>query len=344
EVLGQLHRALDQKAEAADELRQTIAWADGAEAPGFGVRARVSLAAVLDDDDPELVSVLRRAHADGLRLGMAPLVAEAEQRLRSLGATAAADPALRGAEASSAIGLRPTVRTLGEFAVVPAGGDEPAHWSSKKARDALKILVCRRGRAIPREELIDLLWPEVELAVGRTRLSVVLSIVRGAFDPGRQRPADDVVRADRQSVALRLEHVDVDVERFLRLTEAGLGRLAAGNLESAHAVLTAAVDEAWRGPFLAEDRAEDWSVGMRATVESAYVSALRALGRLADESGDLAVAAERYAQLVDHDPYDEAAHRSLLAALDAAGRHGEARRQREVLAARLRELGLPEPH
>ena len=43
--------------------------------------------------------------------------------------------------------------------------------------------------------------------------------------------------------------------------------------------------------------------------------------------------------LVADDPYDEASHRDLVAALARAGRHGEARRYHRSYASRMQELG-----
>ncbi len=154
--------------------------------------------------------------------------------------------------------VRARVRTLGRFEVVGAGGHEAARWTSRKARDALKVLICRRGRSLPREELIELLWPDVDVAVGRSRLSVVLSMLRAALDPDR-RLATDPLRADRQSVSLDLDVVSVDVEEFLAMARDGLREGGVGAPDPTALVMAVALGD--EGEFLAEDPYADWGRG-----------------------------------------------------------------------------------
>lgn len=69
--------------------------------------------------------------------------------------------------------------------VVPASA-----WQSRKARDLLKVLMCRRGRPIHREQLMELLWPDEDPKRTSNRLSVALSTVRAVLDPERAHPPD----------------------------------------------------------------------------------------------------------------------------------------------------------
>lgn len=72
-----------------------------------------------------------------------------------------------------------SIRALGTFQVFRGGVPVPtAEWQSKRARDLLKILVSRR-RPVPREQLRELLWPDNDPAKQGSRLSVLLSTVRG---------------------------------------------------------------------------------------------------------------------------------------------------------------------
>jgi DNA-binding SARP family transcriptional activator len=52
-------------------------------------------------------------------------------------------------------------------------------------------------------------------------------------------------------------------------------------------------------------------------------------------------ATTRYSlRVLERDPYDEPAHLGLVAALDGAGRHGEARRRFRAYCARMDEIGV----
>ena len=66
----------------------------------------------------------------------------------------------------------------------------------------------------------------------------------------------------------------------------------------------------------------------------------RILTHLLLDSGDLDAAARYALRILELDPWDEDAHMWLVRTLDAAGRHGEARRQYRNYVARMRELDV----
>lgn len=321
EAVGVARRGAGQPEEAAAAFGRAMAWADRAGAVGFGVRARVGLASVLPIGDARRVPLASEARATAVRIGLGRVVAEADALLAQGDDHPSGErldgPAL---DRASAERVRARVRTLGRFEVVGAGGQDAGRWTSRKARDALKLLICRRGRSIPREELIDLLWPDVDLAVGRSRLSVVLSMLRAVLDPDR-RLATDPLRADRQSVALDLDVVSVDVEEFLAMARDGLREGAVGAPDPTALVMATALGE--EGEFLAEDPYADWARPLRAIVERTRRDVLRALAGLADGEGDLDAAARWWSRLVELDPGDRSARRALREVLVALGRDGE---------------------
>src|SRR5690606_38094416 len=109
---------------------------------------------------------------------------------------------------------RPAARVIGGFDVTDLTGS-PARWTSRKARELLKILVSRRGAPVSRETLMDLLWPGNDPALLGNRLSVAQSTIRRALDPQRRLPPADLVSTAFDAVWLNHEVVDVDVEQLL---------------------------------------------------------------------------------------------------------------------------------
>ncbi|MFN8194666.1 MAG: BTAD domain-containing putative transcriptional regulator [Nocardioidaceae bacterium] len=262
-------------------------------------------------------------------------VIDAATRLGARGLVAAARDLDRGAEP----GRRVRIRTLGGFGVDRGGRQVPlAAWQSKKARDLLKILVARRGTAVHREELMEALWPGEPASRTSNRLSVALSTLRGVLDvPGR--PVDaPVVVTDRVSVRLDLSRVDVDVELFLADAERGL-RLA-GAADPGARELLARAEAAYLGDVLPEDAYDEELSRLREQARASFVAVARALARIEDAAGRPDAAARHYQRLLAVDPFDEAAHLGLVAAVSGEGQHGEARRVYEQYAARMGELGL----
>jgi DNA-binding SARP family transcriptional activator len=168
---------------------------------------------------------------------------------------------------------------------------------------------------------------------------VALSTLRGVLDPERQLDPEHLVSADRTTIRLDLEHVEVDVERFLAEAYAGLdGRGphapedAVGRLASAEAL--------YAGDFLPEDPFDDWAIPLREEARNAYVAVTRALAERSAASGDHDAAARFLLRILERDAFDERAHLGLVSALVASGRHGEARRAYRAYEARMGELDV----
>jgi ATP/maltotriose-dependent transcriptional regulator MalT/DNA-binding SARP family transcriptional activator len=232
------------------------------------------------------------------------------------------------------------IRSLGGFRVLRAGHAVPlADWGSRKARDLLKMLVARRGRPVPREAMWDVLWPDAGDRDLGARLSVLLSTVRGVLDPGRAFPADHFVRADRTSVSLALEHLEVDVEEFLVTSTEALALHESGQSERAQALLAAA-DDRYRGDFLEEEPYADWAVALREEARAKAIAIARARAREAAAGDERDSAISALLRVLSHDPYDEGAHLALVRTLAGGARYGEAHRRYRLYVERMAELGV----
>ena len=233
------------------------------------------------------------------------------------------------------------VRTLGGFRVFRGGEPVSASaWQSKKARTLLKILIARRGRPTPRDAMMELLWPGDDPVRLTNRLSVALATLRAVLDPVKRHPPEHFVTTDREVVRLELANVAVDVERFLAHADAGLAARRDGHAREALAHFEAA-EALYAGEFLEEDAYEDWASALREDAIATYAAVLRALGEAAMARGDHDAVVRYQLRIIERDAWDERAHLDLIACLQVAGRHGEARRRYGAYAARMRELDLP---
>jgi ATP/maltotriose-dependent transcriptional regulator MalT/DNA-binding SARP family transcriptional activator len=259
---------------------------------------------------------------------------EAEARLRELGAR----PQIAVVDPEPAAAL--SIEALGRFRVLRDGAPVPrSAWRSRKARDLLKMLVARHGRALSRDALIEAMWPEEDPALCANRLSVALSTLRGVLDPQRSFDADHFVVSNAGAVSLDLDHVAVDLEAFLREAAAGLALHDEGLAEEAHGRLSAA-EAAYAGDLLEEDLYEDWAVAAREQARDTYVRVARRLAADAQAAGDHDGAVRFLLRVLERDAYDEEAHLALVLALVEAGRHGEARRAFRVYRGRMDEVGV----
>lgn len=224
------------------------------------------------------------------------------------------------------------VRTLGGFGIVRDGRPvRSGEWNSKKARDLLKLLICKRGRPVAREVLIGTLWPDEEPVRCANRLSVALSTVRSMLDPEHRHEPDHFVRSDKYLVALA--NLPVDVEEFLAAAVQVTGR--------SNAIDELCVAEAlYTGDFLEEDLYEDWAVSMREQARAAYLTVARTLAHAAGDAGAYDLAVQTWLRILDRDPYDEEVHLCLISVLVAARRHGQARNSYANYTRRMAELEI----
>jgi ATP/maltotriose-dependent transcriptional regulator MalT/DNA-binding SARP family transcriptional activator len=266
---------------------------------------------------------------------------DAEARFRALGARGrAAAAASRIDELDRAARPALAIGSLGRFRVIRDGEVVPATaWQSKKARDLLKILVARRGRPTTRETFFEMLWPDEDPEPLGNRLSVAQATVRSVLDPERKYPAEYFIVADKSALALDLEHVDLDIARFLDGAAAASRALRSGDAETARHELEAA-EALYGGDFLEEDPYEDWAVTTREEAQATYIGIARSLAASAAGVGDADLATRYYLRILERDPYDEGAHLGLVDALRAAGRHGEARRRYGFYAAKMEEIAV----
>ena len=239
-----------------------------------------------------------------------PMLDEIEQMVT--GAPPSSSPSRRVAPQQA------EVTTLGSFRVVVSGEEVPTSaWGSRRARQLLKRLVLARGWPVPREELVELLWPdEIDVGVDRllSRLSVQLSTVRRILGGG--------VVADRTSVRLDTRHVVADLVRFDGL------------------VGDRAIVEAYTGELLPDDRFEAWTDAARTEVRARYLAAAHRLLDAAVERGDDGTVLELAGRLLVVEPFDEAARVALVCAHHRRGSHAAAAKEHEAYCERMEEMGI----
>jgi adenylate cyclase len=211
---------------------------------------------------------------------------------------------------------------------------------TRKAAVLLAYLAFYRDRTHSRDALIELLWPEERLEVGRERLRTALSSLRRQLEPapssatsGRT-PADTLLCATRDSVRLS-SAITTDVAEF----EAALRAASRPEreLDRVHH-LTMAI-ELHRGELL-PGFYEEWIIQERQWLAELYFQALGQLLSHLHGSGEFQRALEYARHGVRTDPLREEMHRELIRIYAALGQPSAARGQyRELERLLKKELG-----
>ena len=110
------------------------------------------------------------------------------------------------------------LRLLGDVRLMAPSG-EHCHLPGRAAASLLAQLAMAPDRAQARETLIDQLWPEADLAVGRNRLRQLLSTLKTALraDPGQPQ----LLIAEGQTLRLQAAALACDVVAFEAAARSG---------------------------------------------------------------------------------------------------------------------------
>lgn len=227
------------------------------------------------------------------------------------------------------------VRVLGELEVT--GGDGVADGLRRRRVRTMLELLALLG-PVRRERLADLMWPDLDPVAAGANLRVTLTRLRQAL--GSDGAAIEA-RADR--VALSPAGVRLDLWEFEADIAAADTAHAAGDRSAEVEALERACAR-WRGePFATLDGVLDVAADVERVRRAVTAAALRlAALHLEHRSFDRASAwAERVCAAC---PYDERAHRLVLAAQLGAGDRAAAARAADRVMAMLDELSVtPEP-
>lgn len=145
---------------------------------------------------------------------------------------------------------QPRLRVLGRFEVISVTGVR-AEWNSRKARELCKMLIAARGVPTSREVFMEVLWPGEPPSKLGNRFSVAINVIRRALDPHRMHPTQHMLVTEGDAVRFELDHIDVDLERFLVCAERD---------DVASAQLARSL---YRGDAFAEEPYADWAVAVR---------------------------------------------------------------------------------
>ena len=179
------------------------------------------------------------------------------------------------------------VQLLGRFAVLLPDGRRAGPWARPTARRLVQLLCLRADRRIGRDELAEILFPQLSPASAANGVAKALSMARSAIGPvgPRRVPA---LEADRSSIWLAEKvDIDIDLERHVAEIRAALARPPGAARDAA---LVAALGT--EATLLAEEAYVDWAVVAREELDELRMTARLALARdRADGHGDSAHAA-----------------------------------------------------
>jgi predicted ATPase/DNA-binding SARP family transcriptional activator len=202
---------------------------------------------------------------------------------------------------------------------------------SHKIARLLAYLAFYPTRPHPRDELLDLLWPEEDPELTRNRLRVGLNTLRHHLE-GSGISSGTVLLADRLTIQLHPGSFSSDVALF----ETTFTEALQAEVETRRVSLLLAAVEAYGGTLLPDDSA-DWVLGERERLAQSYLQAVRRLVRCLANVHDYERALVYARQAVQADDLREESHRDVMRLCVALGQPSAALHQYQELTRRLRQ-------
>ena len=216
------------------------------------------------------------------------------------------------------------VHCFGRFEVI-RDGRPVQRWRRGKAKTLLKYLIVRR-QPIPRDILLDLLWPDTDPQVAVNGLRVALHALRQDLGPcaADGREVGDYVIFDGGNYLLNPEaRLWVDAEEFAGHFRAG--RQLERQQQLAEAMRRYEQAEAvYRDDYLVEDLYEDWTLVRREELKDQYLMVLTKLADHCIQHGDVEGCIVRCHRILQKDACREDAYQRLIRCYLQLGQRSQA--------------------
>lgn len=205
------------------------------------------------------------------------------------------------------------VKMLGNFELIKGGETiDAASWKSKKALFIMKYLAAHHSKGfVPREVLMELLWPDKDSIAAAKNLNTALTSLRKTLEPEAKWGYSSYIKSSGESLRVHLQGGSVDYEEFLsKIKEAERARINGDRtiyLQRLHEA-----EALYAGDFLAEDPYDDWCQAIREDLRRRFVELLILIAREYEKHGDMERSVSYLEKVASIDPGREEICRRLM--------------------------------
>jgi len=196
-----------------------------------------------------------------------------------------------------------SVRALGLFEVWR--GNEMVgtnDWRREKARQLFQLFLTHRGKWMQREQIVDLLWPELDADAAIRDFKVALNALNRALEPARPRGAAPffIVRHDHLYALNPAAELVVDVDLFEEMS-------AADDVITLRQAL-----DLYAGDYLPDSLYSDWSMEARSRLSRMYLETAERLAQKLLQMGEVEELVEVCELILHRDRFWEEAYRLMM--------------------------------
>jgi predicted ATPase/DNA-binding SARP family transcriptional activator len=212
---------------------------------------------------------------------------------------------------------------------------ERSAWRSRKAAALVKLLSLAPRHQLHREQVMDLLWPDLGRKSASNNLRQALYTARRALASDPSEGSRYLASKDESLVLYPEEWLWVDVDAF----EEAVATARRTRDPAAYRVAI----ELYTGELLPEDRYEEWVEHRRENLRQMHSALLIELAGLYEEGGEHGPAIEALRKAAAEEPTFEEAHAGLMRLYALSDQLGEALSQYEHLRGALSRIHGTEP-
>lgn len=186
-----------------------------------------------------------------------------------------------------------------------------SEWKSSKALIILKYLAANRHKGfIPREVLIEMLWPEEDMQKTASRFNMAMSALRKTLEPdlSPKAPSLYIERKKDRYALYRDERIHIDTETFVNAITAVQKETIPDKILSACLF----AQTVYKGDFLEEDLYEEWCGLQREQFKNAHIKNLKKIIALYENKKEFETAIFYTQKLLNSDPFNENAFKKLM--------------------------------
>lgn len=221
------------------------------------------------------------------------------------------------------------VRSFGQFSVSAQADGTPAiRWKTAKAEELFAILLHHQGKAKSKENLIEMLWPDIDPQKSANLFRVTCTYIRYAL---AEIGFFNLLLRDLDGYKLNTDLIDSDLFNF-RFMARSVSSQATDQLEEALAL--------YSGEYL-EGKAYDWALGGRTQLESDFKNLQYCLADRYAAGNAYEKACKALEQILQLDSCDEeAVTRLIKMRLQAGDMAAAAKAYRNYESVVKKELGI----
>ncbi len=211
--------------------------------------------------------------------------------------------------------LLPEIRieTLGQFAVLCNDQlIDPKAFEGSRPILLLKSIVLHGSRDIPKEVLIDDLWPKASAAAGEKNFKINFHRLRKALEPNVKKAFGYAYIVQKAGlVSLDPELVRLDVSEFLSFALKAQENEKNNHFETALTFYEHAAD-LYKGDYFSEELYLEWISRKRDLLREKYIDVLQKKASLHEEMDQISKSVETWQRVLDLEPCSETAYQNLM--------------------------------